>query len=122
MLRQQSLSYSGGQAEKKRLSPSDHSFMPGIGLATSLVVLAVIWKLVVVIHNYPAFVLPAPDQVLARLVSEWVSGTLPHHTLLTFVEALSGFGIALVVSLVLGYLLAHAPRLEQILAPQLAAT
>jgi NitT/TauT family transport system permease protein len=96
--------------------------MPGIGLATSLVLLAVIWKLVVVIHNYPAFVLPAPDQVLDRLMSEWVSGTLPHHTLLTLVEALGGFGIALVVSLVLGYLLAHAPRLEQILAPQLAAT
>jgi NitT/TauT family transport system permease protein len=85
-----------------------------------LVLLA--WEAIVVLRDYPAFILPAPQLVLRRLIDELASGTLRYHTTLTLVESLGGFGLALVVSLALGYMLAHAPRLERVLAPQLAAT
>jgi NitT/TauT family transport system permease protein len=94
----------------------------GAGLAVSLALLAAIWKAIVVVRDYPAFILPAPEVVLKRLIDEFAGGTLPHHAALTLVEALAGFGLALSASLVLGYLLAHARRLERVLAPQLAAT
>ena len=74
------------------------------------------------IRDYPAFVLPAPERVLERLLSELSSGTLRGHTAITLAEALGGFALALAVSLPLAYLLAHSPRLERLLAPQLAAT
>ncbi|HEU4322538.1 MAG TPA: ABC transporter permease [Roseiflexaceae bacterium] len=91
-------------------------------MALSLVVLIAFWKLIVEVRDYPAFILPAPDAVLQRLLDELAGGTLLHHSALTLVESLAGFGIALGVSLVLGYLLAHMPALERIVAPQLAAT
>jgi NitT/TauT family transport system permease protein len=80
------------------------------------------WEAIVVLRDYPAFILPAPQLVLRRLIDELASGTLRYHTTLTLVESLGGFGLALIVSLALGYMLAHAPRLERVLAPQLAAT
>ncbi len=91
-------------------------------MALSLVALIALWKLIVEVRSYPAFILPAPDAVLRRLLDELAGGTLLHHTTLTLVESLAGFGIALAVSLVLGYLLAHLPALERIVSPQLAAT
>jgi NitT/TauT family transport system permease protein len=91
-------------------------------MALSLLVLTALWKLTVVLKDYPPFILPAPEVVLRRLVDELLGGTIVHHASLTLAESLLGFGIALGVSLVLGYLLAHAPRVERIVTPQIAAS
>lgn len=93
-----------------------------VGLALSLILLALAWKALVLARGYPAFVLPAPELVLGRLIAELSGGPLPRHSLITLIEALGGFGLALAISLPLAYLLAHSPRLERLLAPQIAAT
>lgn len=103
------------QAKPRRLSTA-------VALLISLSVFILFWKAIVVLGDYPDFVLPAPETVLQRLVSEASAGTLLHHARTTLIEALSGFGLALMFSLTLGYVLAHMPRLERILAPQIAAT
>lgn len=124
MVRQHSLPYRdhGGAASEPPPHEAARATSSGVVLALSLLLLVVAWKALVVVKNYPAFVLPAPDAVLSRLVSELAGGTLLHHTQFTLIEALGGFGIALAASLLIGYALAHAPRLERVLAPQLAAT
>ena len=125
-MRQQSLSYGPRQPEGELASRRDlrpiRTVPAGAILAVSLLVVMVLWKALVVVRNYPAFVLPAPDVVLRRLIDELSGGTLLHHAGFTLAEALIGFALALAASLVLGYFLAHAPRLERVLAPQLAAT
>src|SRR5262245_12114011 len=124
MVRQPIVSYQAGRAadeptpEPKRR----RTLPPAVWMTVSLLLLVGIWQAIVTLRNYPAFVLPAPGVVLARLLAEFQGGTLPHHTLVTLTEALGGFALALLVSLVLGYLLAHSPRTERLLAPQLAAT
>ncbi|MBK9940373.1 MAG: ABC transporter permease [Kouleothrix sp.] len=123
MVRQQLLAYSPRPGEAGQ--PREHlrrRVPAGAGLAISLIVGVLIWKLVVLLRDYPSFILPAPELVFQRLITELTSGTLRHHAGLTLIEALGGFSLALGVSLALGYLLAHAPRLERIIAPQLAAT
>ena len=126
MMREQTLAYPSRQADSKRApqpqSTAKRSVPAGTGLAVSLLVVLVAWKALVLVRNYPTFILPAPELVLQRLITELSVGTLRHHAWLTLVESLGGFGLALAVSLVLAYVLAHAPRLERILAPQLAAT
>jgi NitT/TauT family transport system permease protein len=126
MIRPQSLVYSRGQAEGNRApqpsSTPKRALPAGAGLAISLALALLVWKAIVVVRNYPAFILPAPELVLQRLVTELTVGTLRHHAWLTLIESLGGFSLALTVSLGLAYLLAHTPRLERILAPQLAAT
>lgn len=123
MLQQRSLTYSQRLSDAERAAQTpQRGISPTAGLAISLMLLTLAWKALVLIQGYPPFILPAPDQVFQRLIDEFVDGTLRHHAALTLAESLGGFLLALGVSLVLGYLMAHAPRIERVLAPQLAAT
>src|SRR5262245_54770449 len=125
MIRHPSLTYRRdrqSQGREDEAPRARRATAPGAGLALSLVLLALAWKALVLVRDYPAFVLPAPEVVLGRLIEELAGGTLVWHTTITLAEALGGFALALMVSLPLAYLLAHSPRLERLLAPQLAAT
>ncbi|MFL5801649.1 MAG: ABC transporter permease [Roseiflexaceae bacterium] len=126
MIRQQSLTHGQRRRDGEDVigQPRRASAMlsSGASLVLSLTLLALAWKALVVARDYPAFVLPAPELVLGRLIAELSGGPLPHHAAITLAEALGGFCLALTVSLPLAYLLAHSPRLERLLAPQLAAT
>lgn len=93
-----------------------------LSLLFSLIVITIIWKVIVELRDYPAFILPPPDMVFLRMIDELATGTLRHHASVTLIEAVAGYLLALSISLVLGYLLAHAPRLERVLSPQIAAT
>src|SRR5262245_52374068 len=109
MIRHPSLTYRRDQREEERPDGpprARRALPPGAGLALSLVLLALAWKALVLIRNYPAFVLPAPELVLGRLIEELAGGPLLRHTAITLAEALGGFALALAVSLPLGYLLA----------------
>ena len=105
-----------------RPTPARRGLPAGIALAASLLIFLAAWQLLVALRNYPAFILPSPVEVFRRLALELSGGTLLHHASLTLAEALAGFGIAFVISGILGYLLAHAPRAERIVTPQLAVT
>ncbi|NJN15388.1 MAG: ABC transporter permease [Oscillochloris sp.] len=80
------------------------------------------WQALVSLGGYRDFILPGPAVVAERFVAAAQSGLLWQHTSATLVEALSGFGLALILSLTLGYLLAHTPWLERAIAPILAAS
>jgi NitT/TauT family transport system permease protein len=119
----QSLPYTQRQPDEPIGSaPPTRAFPAGAGLALSLVLGLLAWKGLILLRDYPTFILPAPELVARRMIDELAGGTLGYHAGLTMIESLAGFGLALSVSLALGYLLAHAPRLERVLAPQLAAT
>lgn len=92
-----------------------------LGLPLGLLLLLAGWHLLVVVGGYQPFTLPGPGLVAARFVTALGSGLLLAHTAVTLLEALAGFGLALLVSLVLGYMLAHTPWLERAVAPLLAA-
>src|SRR4051794_24605630 len=124
-MRQQSLPYIQGTAHSNTddaPARAGRAFPASAGLALSIGLALLAWKGLILLRGYPAFILPAPELVLSRLVDELSGGTLPYHAEITLIESLAGFGLALGASLALGYLLAHAPRLERVLAPQLAAT
>jgi NitT/TauT family transport system permease protein len=99
-------------------SPSLHH----LGLPLAMVLLLVGWQMLVVVGNYKPFILPSPITVFERLVATSQSGLLWQHTSATLGVALGGFGSALLVAIVLGYILAHTPWMERTLAPVLAAS
>lgn len=123
MVRDQRLSYGRPASQTPQAAgPRARREWSGGWLAASLGLFLLGWQALVTLRGYPPFVLPSPILVAERLAAELTSGTLPHHARLTLAAALGGFGIALAVSLALGYALAHIPALERIVAPQLAAT
>lgn len=93
-----------------------------LGLPIALVAFLVVWQSVVTFGDYRAFTLPDPATVFERFVTAAGSGVLWGHISATLTAALGGFAIALALSLVLGYILAHTPWLERAIAPALAAS
>lgn len=89
-----------------------------------LVLVAVLglWELAVRLAGYPAYILPTPERVWARLLVALSDGTLLTHTWVTLQEVFAGLALGLVVALVLGYGIAKSRRLERVLAPYLVAS
>ncbi|MFO7740910.1 MAG: ABC transporter permease [Anaerolineae bacterium] len=94
-----------------------------IGLALlSLTAFVVLWQGVVWLGGYPTFILPTPIAVVSRWNRLLISGTLWLHTKVTLTEVLMGLGLGTSVATLLGYLLAHSPLAEQLLAPFIVAS
>ena len=70
---------------------------------------------------YPAFLVPAPATVGARLLAVVADGSLLRHTLVTLQEVLLGLAVGASVALLLGYLIARSALLERIITPYLVA-
>ena len=85
------------------------------------VLFVVAWKAVVVIGNYPNFILPAPEVVAVRFLDAWADGTMAPHAWVTVSEIALGFGVGAALALVIGYLLARSPLAERLLSPYLVA-
>lgn len=85
------------------------------------VMFVVVWKAVVVIGNFPAFILPAPEVVGARFIEAWAEGTMAPHATVTLSEIALGFVSGAGLAVVVGYLLARSPLAERLLSPYLVA-
>lgn len=92
------------------------------GLPAAIIGLVLLWQALVSLGGYRPFILPGPALVAERFIGAAQSGLLWKHTAATLLVALGGFGLALVVGLSLGYILAHLPWLERATAPVLAAS
>jgi NitT/TauT family transport system permease protein len=91
-------------------------------IPVSIVSAVLLWQLIVVLGDFPAFILPAPRQVAERLLQVIRDGSLIRHTLVTLGEVVSGLMIGLLAAVVLGYWLAKLRWLERILAPYIVAS
>jgi NitT/TauT family transport system permease protein len=90
-------------------------------LPASFVALLVIWELVVRVFNVPIFIVPAPSRVLQSLATMTTSGLLLSQFLVTFVEAVAGFAIALAVAAVFAVVMTEWQRAERLLYPYFTA-
>jgi NitT/TauT family transport system permease protein len=91
-------------------------------LPISLAALLIAWQSLIWLKGYPAFILPPPARVWARLVQALADGTLIRHAAITLGESLSGLALGLAVAAVLGYLLAQSRTIERLLAPYIVAS
>lgn len=91
-------------------------------LPLSLLAAVPIWELLVRAAALPAFILPGPGAVWARLLSALADGSLLRHLLVTLQEVLLGLAGGVLAAAALGYWLAHSPRWERALAPYIVAS
>ena len=91
-------------------------------IPASIAAAVLLWQLVVMVWDFPAFILPTPLQVAGRLAEALQDGSLIRHTLVTLGEVISGLVIGLGTAVILGYWLAKLPWLERILAPYIVAS
>lgn len=79
------------------------------------------WKALVVIGDYPVFILPAPEVVAERFVRAWADGTMLPHVAATLAEVGWGLLVGAGLAMVVGYLLARSALAERLLSPYLVA-
>jgi NitT/TauT family transport system permease protein len=100
--------------------PSSRRRWLGLGISLALALLA--WELVVRITGFETFILPPPELVLEKLGESLTDGSLVHHALVTLGEVLAGLALGATAATLLGYLLAHWPALERLIAPYIVAS
>jgi NitT/TauT family transport system permease protein len=92
-----------------------------LSVIAAAVVFIVAWQVVVIVGNYPPFILPPPGSVAGRLVNAWIDGTIQPHLAATLVEIALGFTVGAGLALVAGYALARSALVERLLSPYLVA-
>ena len=97
------------------------SLRPWLGLA-SLAAFLAIWQTVVSLAKLPAFILPSPAEVAARVLRALTDGSLLAHSGVTLLEVVVGLLTGAVAATALGYFIAKSRLLENLLAPYLVAS
>lgn len=98
------------------MKKSSRALLPALAVFALLAV----WEALVRGLNVPAYVLPAPTQVLAALWKD--RAALLRHSGITVAEALGGMGISLACALALGMLMDVSERVKALLYPILVVT
>jgi NitT/TauT family transport system permease protein len=80
-----------------------------------------LWKAVVIVSGFPAFILPPPEAVGSRLVQAWASGTIEPHAAATLVEIGLGFLVGTLLALPVGYALARSALIARLVSPYIVA-
>ncbi len=81
----------------------------------TFVTMVLLWWAVVVLFKIPAYLLPGPGDVFARLVTD--ASLLWTHSQVTLAEILLGFAITIVTAIPLGLLIALSPLSRQLVYP-----
>jgi len=80
-----------------------------------------VWQAVVMLGDYPPFILPGPLTVLDRFVSGWLDGIIGRHALTTLSEVLLGLAVGGFAGLLTGLVLARSRLAERMLSPYIVA-
>jgi NitT/TauT family transport system permease protein len=94
---------------------------PWIISVALFVVLMAAWQAYVRWYDIPAFLLPAPSDILSTLVFRMRTGVYTEHILVTLAEIVGGFAIAAVLGIAVGALIAQFQIVERVSYPYLVA-
>lgn len=83
----------------------------------SILVLLLLWQWISAREIISQILVPPPAEVYLAFTEAMSDGTLPKHALVTLEEMLYGLLIGVGIGLCLGYAIAKAPLLENILSP-----
>lgn len=79
------------------------------------------WSAIVVVGDYPSYILPSPQVVAERFALGWLEGTIGPHFLTTLAEVLLGLTVGASAGIVTGILLARSRLAARMLSPYIVA-
>ncbi len=81
-----------------------------------------VWQFIVVIGQYPSFILPPPGEVAAELGRSLPTAAFWGHVATTMIEVLSGLTIGAALAIVLGYFIAKSTLVNSLVSPLVVAS
>lgn len=104
-------------APPQRAAHPIRRLVPWVTLATVLV----LWQVVVTFEWVSPALIPAPLAVLDKFGQVLADGRLANHTATTLYEIVAGLALGVGAAVILGYLIARLPLLEDVLSPIIVA-
>ncbi len=99
-----------------------HRVIRDVGpVAAAALVFLVAWQLVVIVGDYPSYILPGPLVVAERFVSGWLEGTIGPHFWTTLAEVMLGLAVGGIAGILTGILLARSRLAARMLSPYIVA-
>jgi NitT/TauT family transport system permease protein len=90
-------------------------------VAAGALAILLLWSVIVVLFDYPPFILPGPLVVGQRFGQAVADGTFWPHLLTTIVEILLGLAVGGAIGLLVGYALARSRLVGAVLSPYIVA-
>lgn len=116
---EQSIPSTNARGETRRGRRRRLGWLPALALGIAALV---VWQLIAASGIVPAYVLPAPLDVLQSFRLSLADGLLWGYTATTLTESLAGFALGTLVALPLGYAIAKSDALAKTLEPYMAAS
>jgi NitT/TauT family transport system permease protein len=88
--------------------------------AFPFIVVGGLWEIVAHLGVFPARLFPPLEAVAAAFWRLTIAGILPHHALDTIIRLLSGFALAAVLGVAIGFAMGRSRRAEDIFLPLVA--
>ncbi|GAK05057.1 alkanesulfonates transport system permease protein [Geomicrobium sp. JCM 19037] len=88
-----------------------------VNILITFTLVVIVWQLVIWIGDYEEALLPSPLRVGEGIVSMTLDGTLFEHMVVSLYRFFTGYGLAVVVAIVLGLILGRSPRLWGVADP-----
>ncbi|MEA2026949.1 MAG: ABC transporter permease, partial [Chloroflexota bacterium] len=80
-----------------------------------------VWGAIVIIGDYPPYILPGPLVVSERFATGWLEGTIGPHFMTTLSEVLLGLAVGGSAGILTGILLARSRLAARMLSPYIVA-
>lgn len=95
-----------------------HEVVP---VAIAALIFVAVWQLIVIIGDYPRYILPGPAVVGERFLSGWQDGIIGPHFWTTLAEVLLGLAAGSMAGIFTGILLARSRLAARVLSPYIVA-
>lgn len=102
-----------------RVSPPSRFRLEYVLIPLLFVLIVGIWETVCRVFHVPVFLVPPPSLIWQSFIGGLASGVYVVNALWTLAEAMGGFGIAAVMGLLLGAVIAQSQLIERVLYPYL---
>ena len=90
-------------------------------VAGAALLFGIIWQAIVVVGDYPPYILPGPAVVAERFVNGWFEGVIGPHFWTTLAEVLLGLAVGGIAGILTGILLARSRLAARMLSPYIVA-
>lgn len=90
-------------------------------LPVSSIVLLVLWELIIYLLHVPNYVVPPPSGIAVAAMRMAQSGLLFDNMMVTLIETIAGFGVALAIASIMAVLISEFRTCERLIYPYVVA-
>lgn len=99
----------------------ENNFTKFFLIAVAFVVIYLLWKFLIILFDYPTYIVPSPELVSEKMLTLFRTGRIYPHLQTTLTEIFVGFSIGALAANIIGYILVKREWLNITITPYIVA-